>query len=91
MDFKTKLGARAPFAKSDTIEASDKPWRCRLQQEIWNKSEDEVEILGDFLWYKSGSNYWLYNYLNHTGNYNLKAREVSKIYFRPPFWPTHDM
>ena len=52
-----ELGARAPFAKSDTIEASDKPWRCRLQQEIWNKSEDEVEILGDFLWYKSGSNY----------------------------------
>ena len=48
-----ELGARAPFAKSDTIEASDKPWRCRLQQEIWNKSEEEVD---DFLWYKSGLN-----------------------------------
>ena len=72
MDFKTKLGARAPFAKSDTIEASDKPWRCRLQQEIWNKSEDEVEILGDFLfWYKSGLNEYKPNALKNWRSQSL--------------------
>ena len=43
------LSARAsPFGKSDTIEASDKPWQCRLQQEIWKKFDEEIEILGQF-------------------------------------------
>ena len=39
LDFQIYLWASS-FAKSDTIEAADKPWQCRLQQEIcwtsWN-------------------------------------------------------
>ena len=75
MDFKLGWEQDPPFAKSDTIEASDKPWRCRLQQEIWNKSEDKVEILGDFLWYKSGLNEYKPNALK-----NWKCQQLFESY-----------